>query len=265
MPELIKPEQVVKRRKETTAPGTPGPKLHSPLEYDMVMELVARMSRRGHTQHEIREALDKELGVVVGQGTVSTYLKQVRVRYQKTERENSAELVGEKLAQIQEVRKEAWAAYERSKQDTDKSVQEWVMLPEDISKREPNGSLKSKIERQLMGQLRKVKEIITRQGRVPGAEYLRIVMDTLEAEREMLGLDEAKKVDITQTTMNWDFLAGVDTPDPIEEKIEQVGIEDKKLTEPILLQENDTPVAEILEIRPAEQVESNGVHDVPAG
>jgi hypothetical protein len=82
----------------------------------------------------------------------------------------------------EKIREEAWEAYERSKQDTDKSVEEFVPCPSDDKPAPKKGSRE--------GSLLRISIVKTREGRLPANEYLSTIMKTLEAERQLLGLDE---------------------------------------------------------------------------
>ena len=59
--------------------------------------------------------------------------------------------------------------------------------------------------------LRKVRETVSAEGRVAEVAFLRVIMDCWKAERELLGLDEPKRMDVNSTVnqFNWDLLQQV--------------------------------------------------------
>lgn len=70
----------------------------------------------------------------------------------------------------------------------------------------------------------KVKIRRTTEGRLPESEFLRIVLDCLKAERELLGLDAAEQVNTAGQVIDWSELTSVVPdcllPEAIEERIQ---------------------------------------------
>jgi predicted transcriptional regulator len=77
------------------------------------LEKVALLHRRGYNQRQISE----KLGVT--QQQVSYDLAALRKRYAETQLEETGAAIAEKVEQFREVFKEAWEAWERSKQSSE--------------------------------------------------------------------------------------------------------------------------------------------------
>lgn len=194
---------------------------HTPTQVEEVLEKVAWMDRRGWNQYQIA----KECKVT--QPQVSYYLKKIRARYKERQLEHKDAAIQQQLEALREIRREAWLAWEKSKADSkSKTVQTSTApkskLPKGEASDKPDAG--STIESQA-----RILEIVTTEGRLPSNPYLQTIMDTLKAERDLLGLDEAKKVDVRSVTIDWhklqerkDASAAIVDGDEIEGKIEQV-------------------------------------------
>lgn len=145
-----------------------------------VRALMAKMDRRGFGQFDIQDALLKE-GFDLSQPMISVYLKKIREDYKRQEVEDRAAKVRAKLEEYRDIRREAWLAYDRSQKDTFKEQSEYAVV-------EDEG---------LEGSEQRIKRIVTIEGRLPENAYLTTIMNTLKAERELLGLDETKDRTIT--------------------------------------------------------------------
>jgi hypothetical protein len=135
---------------------------------------VERLDRRGYSQREIAS----RVGVAPSQ--VCYDLKLLRKRYQDTQLAERSAAVAEKLEQYREVRREAWEAWDRSKDNKEKEIKEKI------------SNLAQQAE---PGTGEKLKAVITTEGRLPGNEYLRTIVQTFQDERELLGLDAPKKLE----------------------------------------------------------------------
>lgn len=149
-----------------------------------VRSILADLDRRGYTQMEMVGILRDRHGIQLTQPMVSGYLKQVWQAYQERERESQHAAQQNKCEQYRMIRKLAWEAYDRSQQDATKVVEEaqavLVRAGED-----PTAALES---------AERLRRIVTVEGRLPDNAYLRTILETLEAERVMLGLDAPKQV-----------------------------------------------------------------------
>lgn len=197
-------------------------------ERERVKAKVAELDRRGYNTYRISEMMPALMGVTLSQPMVSVYLKQIREAYRKVQLQSQAELVAEKLEQYRELRAIAWDAYEKSLGDEERKQEEFVPPPQPKpgDRRKgftpdppppPRGSAADI--------LRRLKLIVTRTGRLPANEYLTTVLKTLEAERTLLGLDQAQKLNVAQTTVSVNWGSGTPAPAPrpaIEAEIDEL-------------------------------------------
>jgi transcriptional regulator with XRE-family HTH domain len=144
------------------------------------------MEARGFTQAQIGERLG------IHQVTVSKYLKKVRQYFIESATKIREEQVGRKLEEYRQLKTELMAAWERSKADGVR-VQEkcWDTVDEDgevVTRRETT---------------------TTTEGRCPEPRYIEQMLDILEAERRMLGLDLGKAGD---TNVNVNLGGGAAPP-----------------------------------------------------
>ncbi len=183
---------------------------------------VARLDRRGWSQSDIaRECL-------VTQQTVSNDLKEIRQRYKVDMLAEHDEMVAQTVAEYREIISELWAAWERSKEDAVKTVEERAPIDttppvEDEAPRRKRG-LARLLANPNQFEFRKIKEVMTREGRLPAAEYMKLILNAREGIRSLLGLDAAKKVDmdVFGKIIPWDVMyeeAEGEVSDEIEDQI----------------------------------------------
>lgn len=162
-------------------------------ELDLI-EMV-RLLRRGWKKVEIAQRLGLDRSQI-------TYdWKVILQRLEKNHQHDLPTYRNQLREEYAEVKREAWGAWELSKQAGVKVTEEETA--------DARG-------------LRTLKRTLT-EGRLPDREYLDVLLHCLEAERELEGLDEPRKLDVRQqavvATVDWDRLAqgfGPDEPDPIE-------------------------------------------------
>lgn len=171
-------------------------KVKSEAQKEALLDLIGILDRRGYTQARIGQLIgnDNRFGFTLSTTQVSEYLKTIKARYREKILHQREELIAEKLEQYREVRAEAWAEWERSKENAERVVTETAPVP---VKKDDNGKKRPKAlnnrERQIDGwkeEMRKVKEAVTTEGRLGNPAYLTIVLETLDAERQLLGIDE---------------------------------------------------------------------------
>lgn len=80
------------------------------LEIEQRRRQVAELSLKGHNQYEIAARLD------VGQATVSEDLKRLRAAWRESGVRDFDSLVAEQMNTLAMIQREAWEAWERSKQ-----------------------------------------------------------------------------------------------------------------------------------------------------
>jgi hypothetical protein len=160
------------------------------------LEKAAKLDALGYPHWRIAQ----EIGV--SGVTITTYIKEIRERYKAATLQSRQEQVMKVLAGIYHVRQEAYEAYLRSRQDSEKVTQRTVTTPGGVTEEEAR--------------------VVA--GQNPGNQYLQTILDTFKQERELLGLDEALKVEHTGT-MTIDWHAMMQRPvitlddDPVEKRI----------------------------------------------
>lgn len=207
------------------------PKIKSKTDKERVLAEVGRLDRCGYSQYQIAAKMKATIGYRVTQPMVCQYLKMIRAGYKSQLASDRTEKVNEMLAQLREVRAAAWEAYERSQEDAEKVVDEFAAPKADDESNEKPKRRKSSSGRPgetAEQSLALLKQVVTREGRLPGNVYLNTILATLQQERELLGLDAPKQVDVRQTTtvLDWDALFGATQPlvvvesnDPVEAMI----------------------------------------------
>lgn len=163
---------------------------HNPTQRAEIKSYLAAWEMRGYTQVEMVRLLEDRYGYKITQQQVSHYLRRVRDEYNKREDDSRKVHVERMRETYKTIRKMAWEAWDRSAEDAVKVVEESeaVIIPRGG---DPNGALES---------AERVRRIVTITGRLPANEYLKTIMDTLEAERELLGLDQP--VESASTNVN---------------------------------------------------------------
>ncbi len=216
--------------------GSTGPRFDERV-LPQVIEEVARLRRQGFTQHKMVDELEKLFAVRVSQGMVMQYEKKVVERYRESTVEERKLYVEEAVAALMDVINEAWAGLERSKLDAEKVVKKFFEVadcPGCFGTGERKGKECSKCggdgKWQAPGETAE-----TREGRLPGAEYLKVVIDAWKQIAELRGLKPvaanltAIQVNNTQNNMpaNFDWKmffdptkAGQPKVDPVNAKID---------------------------------------------
>lgn len=142
------------------------------------MEYASAMDLRGWTAREIANGIEKEFGTKVSSQMVRNYLRKIRkVSVANMIRDRNS-VLARSLQQYRDVRKVAWEAFEMSRKDEEKMVDEFAIEKEKIA----SGDF-VQIEKA-------IKRMHERRTRLPSPQYLQIIMDTFRAERELLGIDE---------------------------------------------------------------------------
>ena len=177
---------------------------------------TVQLLRRGWTKTAIAEKLG------VHQTQISYDWKCILKEVMEARDKDLEELIAIKLEEYGEIKREAWAAWEQSKKDRQRLMNEATTNH--------------------FGESNKQSETIERGNW--SSEYLRTIINCLAAERELQGLNPAKqfegKLTATTTSVNWDKLAsaipppGVPLPDSVEDKIMAL-LEETGANEPVRL------------------------------
>ncbi|MGL6095357.1 MAG: hypothetical protein ACRC7O_06105 [Fimbriiglobus sp.] len=190
------------------------------------MDEVARYDRRGYTVAQIAEL------VKVSRKQVEKDLKDIRAGLFRRAVEERGLLVQEKLDQLREVRSEAWLAWERSKSDRVREVEElaaaYKTKEQKAAEKQGKSSDSALSGAEVNKRLEVYKRVLTKEGRTPAAEYLVVVMKCLSTEAELLGLlgETAVNDKAAGPPVDWDKLfqprrVRVED-DPVEARIREV-------------------------------------------
>jgi predicted transcriptional regulator len=208
------------------APLKSGGKLgtnRSPREREMDRLEMVKLLRRGYTQQEVADIIG------ISQAQVCYDWKIVISKLRNESDTARDELIAIKLEEYREIKREAWDAWERSKEDAERLEEDEFCEDRTCavcSGKGTNGRGGKCFNCQGNG-FRKAQKAtskrLTREGKNPANEYLRTILSCVEAERELLGINPDKKVSGTLNVMNWDLLAnGIpdgQVPDLIEQEI----------------------------------------------
>lgn len=167
---------------------------------EKMLEDIAMMDRRGHTQFQIAHK------VGLSQPMVGMYLKRIWDNYGSQAVLEVHKGVAEKIAQYREIREQAWNEWERSKNPNKKVIVEKAQRARAFAKKD--GDARDDVK-EFKKSLEKVRVTISREGRLGNVGYLNIIFQTLESERELLGLvvsaEEKKDEDLKQP-IDWNRL-----------------------------------------------------------
>lgn len=159
---------------------------------------MVTLVRRGWSQGMLAEKFG------VSQPIISVELKAIYRKFAVRQDEDTEALINMKLDELAEVKREAWMAWERSKEDIQRETEE---------------ETKSAV-RGLSSKVAKMRE-----GRLPAAQYLSIICDCIKQERELKALNPAKEVTIKGHLAVWDVLAGV--PGAVEAQAQPLTVEEE--------------------------------------
>jgi ParB-like chromosome segregation protein Spo0J len=177
--------------------GVNGPKF-GVVERADAKRRALEMDLYGYTQAEIAQVLG------VSQPLISEWLRAAAERLREQQMQNRAEMVRRETDVLLAVRREAYEALQKSKEDAGREVEEVTEYAD--------------------GQeCRKTRK--ERSGRLASAEHLRVIIETEKQLAALHGLDEAAKLAVfAGQTLDWDTLvrtggAAVAGPDPVEARI----------------------------------------------
>jgi hypothetical protein len=150
-------------------------------QIDMDRIKMMDMMRRGKTPSQIAQ----RLGVSVNQ--VHYDYKQVMKQFNRDHVKNIERVVAMKLAEYSEIKSEAWDAWEESKKDFVKEVVEDYPLDDGTA---PGGAKRTR----------------TVEGQCGDSKFLHIVIQCVNAERELLGLNAPKEHRVSGQFVNLDMV-----------------------------------------------------------
>lgn len=194
------------------------------IQRERSLAVIEKLDNRGYSQLRIRDYLAENCGIDISRVQVCVDVKKIRQRYLNQADEDAKKRIERMLRNYAEVRAEAWESWERSKKQTSKHTVEMIPVEKDEDeeprrKKGKAGKPKGKKFSSAVESMRKLREIWVREGRLPANQYLAIILDTLKAERELLGLDAAAKLDITATTFDWNTFFAPPPADPVSQRL----------------------------------------------
>lgn len=176
---------------------------------------VGKLSRRGYSSYKIAERLG------VSQAQVAYDLKIVRERYKEAGIRDRVEQIEEMAQAYHDAMLQLWQAWERSMEDAKKLVEEKglaAVAEEEEPKLKEHARLPSP-----KYTMQKIKEVLTTTGRLPSAEYMRLILECRKALRELYGLDAPKQLTLgLAEKIPWEMLhdeAEAEVLDTVEAKI----------------------------------------------
>jgi predicted transcriptional regulator len=174
-----------------------GRRTNTPTEKEALLVRIAELDRKGYNQYDIAEVIG------VSQAQICQDLKRIREMYKESTVEERATAVNRKVAQLNDLIREAWLAYERSKLDVERKVVERTPEFQKPPEKEAKGKAPKPREK---AKLRRSKITITTEGRLPGVEYLRLVFQCLVEQSDLLELKPKDKKDERTFMLNWNLL-----------------------------------------------------------
>jgi hypothetical protein len=166
---------------------------------------IGRLDRRGYDVHEIADRLG------ISEDEVRKTIEEVHTKYMNEVMAQRAALTAEKRAQLRELRKEAWEAWERSKGDRERTVTETrpgALCPK-CKGQGKDARVKGRVCHQCSGtgRMKDSKKVIqVHEGRLPSNEYLKTIIETLREEAELLQLTSPGSVNTQVNVVAWDTL-----------------------------------------------------------
>ena len=171
----------------TNSKRKPGPKFNK-TDREQAIARCVDLAHQGWTQYMIAA----ELGV--SRNTVADYLDTAKRRWQEQVAGVKTEEANRILSEIEWIRREVTAAWHRSKEDKESLTQErspQVVKVLDGKSKEPTHKT-----------ITRIKEILTKEGRLPACEYMNIYLKTVEIKRDLFGLKGEDAPDVLLMQVN---------------------------------------------------------------
>jgi hypothetical protein len=174
----------------------------------------------------------------ISEHQVYLWISEQKAQWRQSQVENREQLIAQKRAQYEEVRREAWLQWEKSKEEWQKRI-------------ESSGS---------KGDLEWNKLEVAKESRHAAKIFLDVILDTYRQERSLLGIDAERKDAGIQVNvgLNWqnillDVAMQSDPVATLEERINALTPEEIKALPPISPEE--VLMEEQMELVPVEDVE----------
>lgn len=134
---------------------------------------ISSLYARGFTQRQIAAELAKSRPYTLSHKTICRDIKDVIAQWRETMVQNVDDLKSAELLRINEIEREAWREWERSK----------------------TGKERTLAERRTGGENPGEKASVTREGQCGDPRYLQVVQKCIEQRCEVLGLDAPTKLE----------------------------------------------------------------------
>lgn len=167
--------------------GAPGKKMKDYRQAQIVrLDIIAQLYKRGYSYREIREEVMTRLDLQsYSLQTVHKDVNRLLAEWRETRIENFDHAVQLELERIDEVIKEAWAAWDKSKTDYERKKAKQQGIPGGDGGSDDGGVVTVKMEQQ--------KEEVICYG---DPRYLDVIHKNLVERRKLLGLYSPEKKDI---------------------------------------------------------------------
>lgn len=168
--------------------GAPGKKMKDYRQAQIVrLDIIAQLYKRGYSYREIREEVMARLDLqAYSLQTVHKDVNRLLAEWRETRIDNTDLAVQLELERIDEVIKEAWAAWEKSKTDYERKKAKQQGIPGGDAESGEGGVVTVKMEQQ--------KEEVICYG---DPRYLEVIHKNLVERRKLLGLYSPEKKEIT--------------------------------------------------------------------
>lgn len=158
-------------------------------EQELRLEIIAPLWRKNWTYKEIRDEVMRRLGKEsMSIGTVCKDIKRLVAQWREERLQDTDEKITTELARLDQVIKEAWEMWEKSKQDYNKKSQAQTGLPQ----KAPDGQMMS---------VNTIKAMMwdAEQRGTGDPRYLDVILRALNQRCKLMGLDQMS-IDITAAT-----------------------------------------------------------------
>lgn len=206
-------------KKRSVKKGKPGNPMRSKADNEAIQAEIAKLDRRGFNQYQIAKAIG------LSQPVVHMRLKKLVTEYRERRKVDYDASVQKKLEQYQELRMEAWEAYELSKRPAKKRIEEKQLRAQFKILNGPKASGKAKLQ-----VVKQVRELI---GRLPASQYMDIILRCLNEECKLEGLTQEvifnqqnNQVNVS-STIDWSSMLDQPNSPPhieIEKQIERAAL-----------------------------------------
>ena len=175
--------------------GAPGKKMKDYRQAQIIrMDIIAQLYKRGYSYRQMQEEVKARLDLQsYSLRTVHKDVQALLEEWRGTRIENIDHAVQLELERIDDIIREAWEAWEKSKQDADKTRTKQTGVPRQPDEEEGNGGSRGDGEIVTI-QLERTSEEQTNCG---DPRYLEVIHKNLTERRKLLGLYSPEKREVS--------------------------------------------------------------------